>query len=65
MADEGAPDLDLKPTFAPVSAAAALQVPSPVPTCEGLGAAAGRSMLSRHAAGGQRGAWHVVLAARQ
>jgi hypothetical protein len=26
--------------------------------------APGRSMLSRHAGGGQRGAWHVVLAAR-
>src|SRR5262249_45065178 len=28
------------------------------------GAAAGRSMLSRHAGSVQRGAWHVVLAAR-
>jgi hypothetical protein len=36
VADEGTPDLDLKPTFAPVSAAAAKQVPALSPNREGL-----------------------------
>jgi hypothetical protein len=37
VAEEGSPNLDLKPPFAPVSAAAALQVPQPNPTVRGFG----------------------------